>query len=98
MIDLNIVDEEFNVSESIGSLDLSNILKIAYSDQNIVLFKYIDQYGETVFNKIQMDDLIKDCEYLLAKDNSSKEVLINIIFSCNKVKGETHIYLNFSGD
>lgn len=60
------------------------------------LLRYLDAYGDTVFNGMQMDDLFQDFNYLNTKE---KNPLINeILMLINRCKNEPHTYLVFYGD
>ena len=60
------------------------------------LIKYIDLYGDTVFNNLQMDDLIADLNRL-KESNPSYEIdpIVQLAVRC---KSERHLYLKFNGD
>lgn len=60
------------------------------------LLHYLDPYGDTVFNYLQMDDLISDL-FLLKKEEEN--FLINeLIILSEKCKTERHTYIVFYGD
>jgi len=65
-------------------------------DQRYKLLKYIDRYGDTIFNTVQMPDLIDDFNALKAMDNNS--IIDEIISLANRCHGEVHTYLAFYGD
>jgi hypothetical protein len=70
------------------------------SDQNYCCIKYIDRYGNTVFNRLQMNDLIDEMKALKEKSNNQEvNNLINkIVDLAEKCRGEPHLYLIFYGD
>ena len=78
-------------NEFIFSLDLYKTKSGAFK-----LIKYLDPYGDTTFNYLQMDDLIWDLEKLsqLSKNNIIQDVTDLAI----KCKAESHTYLSFYGD
>ena len=87
--------------ENIG--DTENIFQNALTknDEEIYeLLKYVDLYGNTVFNNLQMDNLIKDLNYLLknVKNESEKEIIEAIYLLCKKCKNGVHLYIKFYGD
>jgi hypothetical protein len=62
------------------------------------LLKYLDPYGDTIFNTLMMDDLIADLLELKTKllvDNNQIEELIDLAKDC---KRNPHTYLIFYGD
>ena len=60
------------------------------------LLQYLDPYGDTIFNRNQIDDLIIDLKRLdkLATDSVIKQVLA----LAERCKDEVHTYLCFNGD
>ena len=63
---------------------------------NFKLLCYLDAYGDTIFNRLQMDDLIKDLQCLkLTKINPFLDEIQIIAEHCKK---EEHTYLAFYGD
>lgn len=83
--------------ESLSDSFISSVLFDSNSRELFVLLKYLDPYGDTVFNHLQMNDLISDLIVLKKYDpiNSS----IDRIISLAKVCQETiHSYLVFYGD
>jgi hypothetical protein len=60
------------------------------------LFCYLDAYGDTIFNRLQMDDLIKDLKSL--KLSETNPLLDEIQLLAERCKNEEHTYLVFYGD
>ena len=60
------------------------------------LLKYLDPYGDAIFNNLQMDDLIQDIQQLVKIENDllTEEVLL----LAKRCKAEPHTYLSFYGD
>ncbi len=66
---------------------------------NLSSFKllcYLDPYGNTTFNHLQMDDLIKDLQNL--KQMEFSPLLDKILRLAERCKKEAHTYLAFYGD
>ncbi len=61
-----------------------------------ILLKYIDPYGDTIFNNLQIDDLVTDLELL--KEIDGNELIDEIILLAQECKSEIHTYLTFYGD
>ncbi len=60
------------------------------------LLSYLDPYGDTFFNRLQIDDLIEDLQNL---DKLEPNKLINDICAlAERCKEEIHSYLVFYGD
>ncbi len=60
------------------------------------LLKYIDPYGDTVFNNLQIDDLVKDLVLLKGKEDNN--MIDEIVLLAEECKSEIHTYLTFYGD
>lgn len=69
-------------------------------DLNSPALRYVDWYGDTVFNRRQMDDVLNECRLLLkkAQDGSERELIDRIIALAEKCRDEPHLYLKFYGD
>ena len=63
------------------------------------LLHYVDWYGNTVFNYLQVDDVVADLESLKAEshDTAASELLTRLIALAQQVK-EQRFYLVFVGD
>lgn len=77
------LNDEFDIGSSI---DLSSFK----------LLCYLDAYGDTIFNRLQMDDLIKDLQSL--KQTEANPLLNEIQMLAERCKKEEHTYLAFYGD
>ena len=65
---------------------------------DFILLKYIDFYGDTTFNTLQLDDLIGDFERLKPMNPSQSEIIQQIIDHAKKCQDEVHTYIKFYGD
>lgn len=61
------------------------------------LIKYLDPYGDTSFNNLQMDDLIIDLKHLV-KLGYNNNLIDEVVFLANKCKDQPHLFLTFYGD
>ena len=84
---IKIVSNEFSIKNLI-----SNNFAANYK-----LIKYLDQYGDTKFNNLQMHDLIEDFKILqtFEPENDLIKEIINLATICLK---NNHLYLCFYGD
>jgi hypothetical protein len=85
--------------EQIESLDIEYVSKIQFDPSNnkeFKLVKYLDPYGDTIFNHLQMDDLILDFKKL--QNLSYDENIERMMQLAVKCKSEPHTYLVFYGD
>lgn len=64
---------------------------------NYLLLKYLDRYGDTKYNHLQMNDLLDDLHQLknYYPDNNNLVEVIKMAITC---KESTHYYLCFYGD
>lgn len=69
---------------------------IAISDYQIL--KYIDFYGDTVFNCLQLEDLTKDLEKLKSSGSKQQQIIDEILSLIKMSQQRTHTYLKFYGD
>lgn len=76
--------------------DLELLEQIVY-DNNIKLIKYLDPYGDTIYNCVQMNDLIEDLKYI-KQINSSNKLIDEIIKLAQLCLDKSHHYLIFYGD
>ncbi|MBA3285160.1 MAG: hypothetical protein H0U27_08900 [Nitrosopumilus sp.] len=60
------------------------------------LLCYLDAYGDTIFNRFQMDDLIEDLQNL--KQIETNNLINEIQLLAERCKNEAHTYLVFYGD
>jgi hypothetical protein len=93
-IDVSLEDED---GENISSLSDGIYLPADVNLTGFRLLKYLDHYGDTVFNHLQMNDLIQDLE--IFKGSYSDTHLIDELISLAKqCKTGVHSYLVFYGD
>jgi hypothetical protein len=86
-------DEVVDPSYSLGA-----IWPIA--DQSFPLLQYIDPYGSTVFNGLQMPEVQKELDLLIGKASSDEQRNIlhrirELAVNCQK---QPHMFLRFRGD
>lgn len=80
---LFLLNNEFHVSLNVKS-------------NSFKLLSYLDPYGDTIFNNLQMKDLIEDLQLLKQLENNP--LIEEIIFLAKRCKIEHHTYLVFYGD
>jgi hypothetical protein len=69
-------------------------------DATYQLIRFIDWYGNTMFNRPQMDAFIGDLNKLATKVKTEEEteLLRRVIDFAHRVREEPHLYLKFYGD
>ena len=83
-------DPQMCVSHLVLSIDLVGT----------ICLRFIDPYGDTTFNQLQIPILIEELKYIVKKvsDNRIKDHLSQVIRLAEKSRGEIHTYLKFYGD
>lgn len=85
-----------------GGKELARLSKTFFIPGNIdisdhTLLKYIDPYGDTTFNRLQLNDLLQDMGHL--KERFYDRPLINeLIGLIKKCLSDPHTYIKFYGD
>ena len=69
-------------------------------DCEFPLLRYLDPYGNTIFNGQQMNDLARELEVLLerASTDEQREILHQILNLATSCKKRPHWFLRFRGD
>jgi hypothetical protein len=69
-------------------------------DAHFPLLRYVDLYGDTVFNRIQMEQILIELEQLKNPSRSSEEIncIHKIEDMARQCQSEPHFYLKFYGD
>ncbi len=65
---------------------------------DFILLKYIDPYGDTTFNTLQLDDLQTDFEKLKDVVSIQIEIIEQILDLIKESQDEVHTYIKFYGD
>ena len=62
--------------------------------------RWIDHYGDTTFNQVQIAQLADDLSRLMRQcpDDETQQHLEAILALVNKAEGKTHTYIKFYGD
>jgi hypothetical protein len=69
-------------------------------DESFPLLRYVDPYGNVVFNHLQMQQLLEEINSLISgcSDQESKDLLENVRELAEKCRSSNHLYLRFRGD
>ena len=80
--------------------DLSRAVVGGYFSQMGVCLKYLDPYGDTVFNQLQLAALLEETEaaWRAAQSLALKDLLLDILNLIRAGQGQTHTYIRFVGD
>lgn len=68
-------------------------------DKKYQLVRFVDWYGDTIFNRVQMTPLLDDLQVLLANSNDGEAHLLKSIQKiCEQCRDKVHLYIKFYGD
>lgn len=100
---LTIVLETENGEALVTVLDPKNLLHQllpSHDDHTFFALRNIDWYGDTVFNRLQMEEFLSEWNRLRTATLSQEETEILDEIGCLglKCQKETHLYLKFYGD
>lgn len=81
-------------------LNLLHQLLPSHDDQAYQCLRYIDWYGDTVFNRLQMDTFLTELNGVRRATRSPAEIelLAQIEKLARRCQAEPHLYLKFYGD
>jgi hypothetical protein len=70
------------------------------TNEDYPMLRYVDRYGYTIFNRLQMDPLIAELKRLLplAEPGSEERGLRRLIAMAEQCRLSVHHYLWFDGD
>jgi len=99
--EIRLEDEFGNKVDAVG--DPANFLPRLLpspEDESFICLRFIDPYGDTVFNRIQIETFVVEIERILMKTVTSKErqLLENIQALAERCRSEPHSYVKFYGD
>jgi hypothetical protein len=100
-IDARIENENGQCIEELGDpKELVEVLLPRYDDNASNCMRFIDPYGDTTFNTLQMPILINELKQSIEKTSNqeAKEHGKKLLEMAKKVSEEAHLYLKFYGD
>ena len=62
------------------------------------LLRYIDPYGDTIFNRLQIADFIAEWKTIKPSGHSQEEEWRRVLNMALQCEAEVHTYLRFVGD
>jgi hypothetical protein len=70
------------------------------TDEDSQCLRFIDWYGETVFNRLQMDRFLLEWGVIQERADGAteREIMGQIERMARRCRDEVHLYLRFSGD
>ena len=72
----------------------------SHEDKSSSCLRHIDWYGDTVFNRLQMEDFLKEWERVATRVSTPEEsaLLGKIRSLAERCRDQPHLYLRFVGD
>lgn len=69
-------------------------------DETFQCLRFIDPYGDTVFNRPQMGQFIRELDSIMGRAETPEEkaILLRVRELAEKCESEPHLYLKFYGD
>ncbi|MEK7424181.1 MAG: hypothetical protein AAB131_10115 [Actinomycetota bacterium] len=100
MMHVVVEDERGKVVEELtGSADGLNDLLARCSGEEFVLLPFVDPYGDTVFNRLQIPSLIRELRRLRETTTPRElDLLDRLDRLVNRCQEDVHLYLRFLGD
>jgi hypothetical protein len=97
-IDINLQNENGEILESVG--DPRNLLSKLLPNGGFSLLSGIDRYGDTTFNRLQMDPFLQEWGHLHSKAPTSEQakLLGEIEKLALRCRDGRHLHLKFVGD
>jgi len=92
--------EKGNVYETIPENEFLSEILPDYNDKNSYCLRFVDLYGDTTFNNLQMPELIKELEVIIktVDSNEIRDLINQILRLSKRCNDEVHLYLKFYGD
>jgi hypothetical protein len=100
-LDITWEDERGEILEKCPNwFNLWNHISDPAEIQGTCCLRFLDDYGDTTFNQIQIPVLLAELESLLpkSKDDEARNSLESVIGFIRKAEGEIHTYIKFYGD
>lgn len=101
MIDIILEDEHGKPIKKVEGLTylLGQFLP-AHDDETSQCLRFIDPYGDTVFNRLQIKQFLAEWEKVAskAKTDEEKQLVDQVKYLAERCHREPHLYLKFYGD
>ena len=102
-VNIVVVDERGKPQSKLFTDDakaIPQILDLTWGNAEFHTIKYIDLYGNTIFNRAQAIDVIRELERVSAQIKGADALaqVQQIIALAKQVATDVHLYLKFIGD
>jgi hypothetical protein len=98
-ISIRLEDEHANVMEEIDWPSWLDDVLPPHEDETFQCLRFIDPYGDTVFNRVQMPTLLSELERLRdsvpSRNHQQFDELVRLAQRC---LSDVHLYIRFYGD
>ena len=86
--------------EAVPPASLLNRILPSPEDASYPLLRFVDPYGDTLFNGIQMHGFLKEWDRLAERTAVKEELdfLARVRVMAERCKSEPHVFLRFIGD
>jgi hypothetical protein len=95
-------DENGNELASVDSLPASKFVSLIppLIALDYPCLRYVDHYGDTTFNQLQIPQLADDLSRVLLRceDDATRQQVETMLALVLKAAGQTHTYIKFYGD
>jgi hypothetical protein len=97
---IQVVVQDENGKPVTDLTDLSAHCLPGANDERFVLLRFVDPYGDTVFNCLQVPHLLRDLEVLegLTTDKAVHDQIAQLKTMCQVCLATPHLYVKFIGD
>jgi hypothetical protein len=98
---VRLIKEEGQLVDEVGDpKDFIGPCLPSIDDKSYCCVRFIDRYGDTYFNQLQMDTFLKEWEKIayLIEDKEAKKVFMNVANLARQCQKSPHLYLKFEGD
>ena len=83
-----------------GGPPLNSVLNKAFSKETFTQLSNVDEYGTTIFNRMQLAEVLPELERLrvFASKDDERRVVQELIDIAKQVESDVHTFLVFLGD
>jgi hypothetical protein len=95
-----ILQDERGIQIGDGEVDLQSSIFPDERDSRFNCLRFVDQYGDTIFNRLQSEHLKDDLRLLSneCNDEETRSLLLQVIVLANLCSTSPHSYIRFIGD
>jgi hypothetical protein len=88
------------VAEVLDSANILHRLLPSHDDATYHCLRYVDWYGDTVFNRLQMEAVLPELDRIRlgARESGERELVDRVKELAHRCQAEPHLYLKFYGD